>query len=103
MTNTLVHINIIDFITESGNLLSEITLSCQIFGKKLGTAPVVLINHALTGNSNVADAKEGWWKELIGQNKVVDTNKYTVLCFNIPGNGYDSFLIENYKDFIARL
>ena len=102
MTNTLVHINIIDFITESGNLLSEITLSCQIFGKKLGTAPVVLINHALTGNSNVADAKEGWWKELIGQNKVVDTNKYTVLCFNIPGNGYDSFLIENYKDFIAR-
>ena len=97
-----MHINIIDFTTESGALLSKIALSYQIFGEKLGTAPVVLINHALTGNSNVADVKNGWWKELIGQNKAVNTNKYTVLCFNIPGNGHDSFLIENYKDFIAR-
>ncbi|CAM1353424.1 bifunctional aspartate kinase/homoserine dehydrogenase I [Tenacibaculum insulae] len=102
MTNTLAHINIIDFTTESGVLFSKIALSYQIFGEKLGTAPVVLINHALTGNSNVADVKNGWWKELIGQNKAVNTDKYTVLCFNIPGNGHDGFLIENYKDFIAR-
>ncbi|MEN8880524.1 MAG: bifunctional aspartate kinase/homoserine dehydrogenase I, partial [Polaribacter sp.] len=27
---------------------------------------------------------------------------YTVLSFNIPGNGFDEFLIDNYKDFIAR-
>ena len=27
---------------------------------------------------------------------------YTVLSFNIPGNGYDGFVIENYKDFVAR-
>jgi hypothetical protein len=33
------------------------------------------------------------------ENQVVDTNKYTVLCFNIPGNGYDNFLIEDYEDF----
>ncbi|WP_271406900.1 bifunctional aspartate kinase/homoserine dehydrogenase I [Tenacibaculum soleae] len=102
MTNTLAHINIVDFTTESGVLLSEIALSYQFFGEKLGTAPVVLINHALTGNSNVADVTDGWWKELIGKNKAVNTQKYTVLCFNIPGNGYDGFLIENYKDFIAR-
>ncbi|WBX72193.1 bifunctional aspartate kinase/homoserine dehydrogenase I [Tenacibaculum retecalamus] len=102
MTNTLAHINIIDFTTESGALLSKIALSYQVFGEKLGTAPVVLINHALTGNSSVADIKNGWWKELIGQNKAVNTEKYTVLCFNIPGNGHDGFLIENYKDFIAR-
>ena len=102
MTNTLAHINIVDFTTESGVLLSKIALSYQVFGEKLGTAPVVLINHALTGNSNVADVTDGWWKELIGKNKAVNTKKYTVLCFNIPGNGYDGFLIENYKDFIAR-
>lgn len=102
MKNTLAHINIVDFTTESGVLLSKIALSYQVFGEKLGTAPVVLINHALTGNSNVADVTDGWWKELIGKNKAVNTQKYTVLCFNIPGNGYDGFLIENYKDFIAR-
>ncbi|MFV0541755.1 MAG: bifunctional aspartate kinase/homoserine dehydrogenase I, partial [Aestuariibaculum sp.] len=79
----------------------EIQLSYQVFGRTLGTAPVVLINHALTGNSNVA-GNEGWWKDLVGTDKVVDTDIYTVLAFNIPGNGYDGFVIENYKDFVAR-
>ena len=43
--------------------------------------------------------------DLIGENKCIDTNNYTVLAFNIPGNGYDNIennLIENYKDFTAR-
>jgi len=72
-----------------------------VFGKALGTAPIVLVNHALTGNSDVA-GKDGWWKDLVGKNKVVDTNTYSVLAFNIPGNGFDGFIIDNYKDFVAR-
>ncbi|WP_142725386.1 alpha/beta fold hydrolase [Chryseobacterium sp. ON_d1] len=76
----------------------NISLSYQLFGKDLFTAPVILINHALTGNSNVSGEK-GWWKQLVGENQIVDTDQYTVLCFNIPGNGYDNFLIEDYEDF----
>ncbi|WP_374465554.1 alpha/beta fold hydrolase [Chryseobacterium sp.] len=76
----------------------HIPLSYQLFGKDLFTAPVILINHALTGNSNVSGDK-GWWKQLVGKNQIVDTDQYTVLCFNIPGNGYDNFLIEDYEDF----
>ncbi|MGR3854831.1 alpha/beta fold hydrolase [Chryseobacterium indologenes] len=76
----------------------HIPLSYQFFGKDLFTAPVILINHALTGNSNVSGEK-GWWKQLVGKNQIVDTDRYTVLCFNIPGNGYDDFLIEDYEDF----
>lgn len=76
----------------------DIPLSYQLFGKDLFTAPVILINHALTGNSNVSGEK-GWWKQLVGKNQIVDTDRYTVLCFNIPGNGYDDFLIEDYEDF----
>ncbi|MDR6527149.1 homoserine O-acetyltransferase [Chryseobacterium rhizosphaerae] len=76
----------------------HIPLSYELFGKDLFTAPIILINHALTGNSNVSGEK-GWWKQLIGDGQVVDTKKYTVLCFNIPGNGYDNFLIEDYEDF----
>jgi homoserine O-acetyltransferase len=59
------------------------------------------VNHALTGNSNVI-GEQGWWNDLIGESKTIDTNKYTVLAFNVPGNGYDGFGIENYKDFNAR-
>ncbi|OCA71753.1 alpha/beta fold hydrolase [Chryseobacterium arthrosphaerae] len=76
----------------------HIPLSYELFGKELFTAPIILINHALTGNSTVSGEK-GWWKQLVGENQIVDTNKYTVLCFNIPGNGYDQFLIEDYEDF----
>lgn len=76
----------------------NISLSYQLFGKALFTAPIILINHALTGNSDVSGEK-GWWKKLIGENQVIDTNQYTVLCFNIPGNGYDNFLIDEYEDF----
>ncbi|CAA7194212.1 alpha/beta fold hydrolase [Chryseobacterium potabilaquae] len=75
-----------------------ISLSYQLFGQDLFSAPIILINHALTGNSNVAGEK-GWWKQLVGENKIIDINTYTVLCFNIIGNGYDDFLIDEYEDF----
>ena len=71
-------------------------MSYQYFGKKLGTAPVVLVNHALTGNSNVA-GENGWWKDIVGKDKAINTEVYTVLSFNIPGNGFDGFLIDNYN------
>ena len=97
----LNHLTIFSCITDSGAQFTNLPLSYQLFGKKLGTAPVILINHALTGNSNVA-GKEGWWKELVGNERVIDTNVYTILCFNIPGNGFDDFLIDDYKSFVAR-
>jgi len=97
------YIEIPKYTTISGKTM-PIYLSCQLFGCALHSAPVVLVNHALTGNSNVAGSK-GWWNALIGPNKPIDTNHFTVLAFNIPGNGYDghtNHLIENYKDFVAR-
>ena len=99
--NKLKQLIIKSFTTESGAQLEQIKLSHQLFGKELGTAPVVLVNHALTGNSNVA-GKDGWWKEIIGKNKAINTDLYTILTFNIPGNGFDGFVIEDYKKFIAR-
>lgn len=96
----LHHIKLKKYTTLSGNT-QDIDLSYQVFGAELHTAPIVLVNHALTGNSNVS-GKDGWWSTLIGEGKCIDTAKYTVLAFNIPGNGFDGFVIENYKDFVAR-
>jgi homoserine O-acetyltransferase len=101
MSRDLAHIEISNYTTVTGAICNKLNLSYQFFGKPLGEAPVVLVNHALTGNSNVA-GDDGWWKDLIGDDKVIDTNRYTVLSFNIPGNGYDAFVIDNYKDFVAR-
>ena len=93
----------LDYITKSGKT-TEIVLSYQQFGKPLPEAPIVMINHALTGNSNVT-GEGGWWNPIVGPNKVIDTNVFTVLAFNIPGTGHDQVsnnLVENYKDFTAR-
>ena len=101
MKSKLLHINLSNYTTISGAVCVNVNLSYQYFGKKLGTAPIILVNHALTGNSNVA-GETGWWKDLIGEDRVININDYTILSFNIPGNGYDGFVIDNYKDFVAR-
>ena len=85
MKSDLQHIHILSYTTTSGTQFDTIPLSYQVFGKALGTAPVVLINHALTGNSNVAGA-EGWWQDLIGENKVINTNEY-----------FQSFLFKKFQ------
>jgi len=100
--SVLQYFNIPNYTTKTGKT-SSLKMSYQLFGKPLYEAPIVLINHALTGNSNVT-GESGWWTPIVGSGKVVDTNLYTVLAFNIPGNGQDqnpSNLIENYKDFTA--
>tara|TARA_R110002111_G_scaffold27081_4_gene58310 strand:- start:26543 stop:27550 length:1008 start_codon:yes stop_codon:yes gene_type:complete len=99
----LRYINISNYTSDT-HKHATVNLSYQIFGKPLHDAPIVLVNHALTGNSNVI-GEHGWWNDLIGTNKCIDTNLYTILAFNIPGNGYDDNaenIIENYKDFTAR-
>ncbi|WP_093024893.1 bifunctional aspartate kinase/homoserine dehydrogenase I [Pustulibacterium marinum] len=101
MENKLTTLHIQKFTTECNHTFDVIPLSYQQFGQPLGTAPVVLINHALTGNSNVS-GKEGWWNALVGKEKSIDTDVYTIISFNIPGNGFDGFVLDHYKSFVAR-
>jgi homoserine O-acetyltransferase len=100
----LEKIDLFNFDLESGKQRPFLPLFYQTFGQPIGTAPVVVVNHALTGNSNVT-GENGWWNDLIGTDKIIDTNHFTVIAFNIPGNGYDDNfgnLISTYKDFNIR-
>lgn len=93
-------ITISDF-RNSGGTIQEIRFSYETFGATFGTAPVVLVNHALSGNSQVT-GETGWWQALIGEGKTIDTRKFTILAFNMPGNGYDGDpenLLHNYREF----
>ena len=94
MEEELNHILLEDFETQSESIIKKLQISYQVFGKKLGSAPVIVVNHALTGNSLVSGIN-GWWSDIIGFEKPIDTTKYSVLCFNIPGNGFN----ENNFDF----
>ncbi len=102
--STLHKIDLFDFKLENAVVKRWLPLYYQTFGQAIGTAPVVLVNHALTGNSQVTGEK-GWWKSLIGPGAVIDTDYYTVVAFNIPGNGYDGNpdnLILTYTDFTTK-
>ncbi|KFF06988.1 alpha/beta fold hydrolase [Flavobacterium reichenbachii] len=101
MENIPNTINIHNFTTENGAIYHTLPLSFTTAGLPLHSAPIVLVNHALTGNAEVT-GENGWWNDLIGHGKTIDTSVYTILAFDIPGNGSSSFLIENYLDFTAR-
>ncbi|MCC4922685.1 alpha/beta fold hydrolase [Flavobacterium chungbukense] len=101
MENIPNPISIQNFTTENGAFYHTLPLSFTIAGQSLHSAPIVLVNHALTGNSQVT-GENGWWNDLIGEGKTIDTSVYTILAFDIPGNGSNSFLVENYLDFTAR-
>lgn len=98
MSSSLKHIHLPDFQLQCGKKQS-ISVGYQIFGCQLHTAPIILVNHALTGNSSVID----WWSDIVGSKKAIDTDRYTVIALDIPGNGFDGeveHLIYNYQDWI---
>lgn len=103
LNDFLSYITLENYTTFAGET-TLVNLSYQIFGPSLGSAPVVLITHALTGNSKVT-GEGGWWTSLVGPKQAIDTEKYTVVAFNIPGNGHDGLednLYDNYKIFTAK-
>lgn len=100
MEISLQHIKLKNHYLVSGKIL-DVDLSYQIFGQELFSAPIILVNHALTGNSNIA-GENGWWKTLVGKNKSIDLEKFTVICFNIPGNGFEGNLLDDENVFKAK-
>jgi homoserine O-acetyltransferase len=97
-------IDLFNFDLEIGKQKPYISLFYQVFGQPIGHYPIILVNHSLTGNSNVS-GENGWWNGIVGKNKAIDINYFTVIAFNIPGNGYDdniANLIDNYRDFTVR-
>ena len=80
----------------SGELLSPVDVAYETYGtlNPEGTN-AILICHAMTGDSHAASCgathnhcATGWWHELIGPGKVIDTRRYHVICSNILGSCY---------------
>lgn len=77
---------------ECGKTLAPVDVAYETYGR-LNEARdnAVLICHALSGNAHVAgyhrpdDKKPGWWENMVGPGKGIDTNKYFVICSNVLG------------------
>jgi homoserine O-acetyltransferase len=82
----------IPFTTESGHTFKSVTTVYETYGVLNSSKNnAVLVLHALSGDAHAAgyhsteDRKPGWWDEMIGPGKAIDTNKYYVLSSNVLG------------------
>ncbi len=73
------------FEAVDGTVLPDLTVAYRHDGQAPGTAPQILVIHALTGS---ADAAGDWWEPLIGPGRALDTDRYGVLCANLLGGCY---------------
>jgi homoserine O-acetyltransferase len=76
-----------DFILECGEVVPEVSVRYNSYGKLNSTkSNVIVVCHALTGNSRV----DQWWPGLFGPDNALDTNKYFIVCANVLGSCYGS-------------
>jgi homoserine O-acetyltransferase len=80
------------FTLESGGSLPELHVAYETYGTLApGKDNVVFVCHALSGDAHVAgyhtpnDKHPGWWDDMIGPGKGIDTDRFFVLCANILG------------------
>ncbi len=76
---------------DSGRDLASTIISYATYGTlNAARSNAVLICHALTGDQHVASrhpvtGKPGWWDQVVGPGKPVDTDRFFVICPNILG------------------
>lgn len=80
------------FRCEGGAELPGFTLRYETYGHLSAAKDnVVLICHALSGDHHCAgihslnDRKAGWWNNIIGPGKAIDTERFFVVCSNVLG------------------
>ncbi|MCF0215405.1 MAG: homoserine O-acetyltransferase [Fibrobacteraceae bacterium] len=80
------------FLLENGKTLPALTIRYETYGNlNEAKTNAVWICSPLTADAHAAgryseeDKKAGWWDELIGPGKAIDTDRFFVVCSNILG------------------
>lgn len=80
-----------ELILEGGDSLKDVAIAYETYGtlnKQKSNA--ILVCHSLSGDAHVAgwykgDRKPGWWDNIIGPGKCLDTERYFIICSNVIG------------------
>ncbi|MFC7457813.1 homoserine O-acetyltransferase [Brachybacterium sp. GCM10030267] len=77
---------------EGGDVLEDVTMAYETWGRlDADRGNAVLVLHALTGDSHLrgpasrAHPSPGWWEEMVGPGRPVDTDRYFVIAPNVLG------------------
>ncbi len=81
-----------DITLDNGERIGPIQVAYETYGQlNADRSNAVLVCHALSGDAHVAgrhspeDRKPGWWDNMVGPGKGIDTTRYFVICSNILG------------------
>jgi len=76
---------------DSGVELPNVHVAYETWGQlNADKSNAILVCHALTGDQYVVEnhpvtGKPGWWQQVVGPGRVIDTDRYFVICANILG------------------
>ena len=76
---------------DCGAVVAPLTVAYRTYGTlNAAGSNALLICHALTGDQYVAEnhpitGKPGWWENIIGPGKPLDTDRYFLVCANVLG------------------
>ena len=80
-----------------GAEISSFPIAYQTYGSlNTDKSNAILVCHGLTGDQYLATqhpvtGKPGWWENLVGPEKPLDTDKYFIICSNVLGSCMGSF------------
>lgn len=79
-------------VLEAGGRLERVTIAYETWGTRdPARNNTVLVLHALTGDSHAAGPsgpghrQAGWWDDIVGPGKAIDTDRFFVVCPNVLG------------------
>ncbi|MET0386556.1 MAG: alpha/beta fold hydrolase [Polyangiales bacterium] len=86
-----------DFALSNGVVMPEVTLAYETYGQLAPHATnAILVTHGFTSSHHAAgrnpanDHQPGFWHELIGPGKAIDTRRFFVVSSNMLGSAFGS-------------
>lgn len=80
-------------VLDSGGVIKEVEVAYETYGELNEDASnAIFICHALSGDAHAAGLHQGddprrpgWWDNIIGRGRPLDTNRFFVICANVLG------------------
>jgi homoserine O-acetyltransferase/O-succinyltransferase len=84
-----------DFICDNGGVINPLVLVYETFGHLNAKKDnAIIVHHALSTHSHLTSTdknpEKGWWQDMVGRGKTLDTDQYFIICINNLGSCFGS-------------
>ena len=85
------YFNYKNFVVSDKSIIKNLIIAYQTWGKlNQEKDNAILICHGYTNHHHALDKDIGWFNNLMGAGKALDTDKYFVICSNMLGSSFGS-------------